>query len=63
VLPMAGLAAMLLYQATNPAIYYSIALVVYFWGYCEGEVCYTLSDISILLIRDQTTVAKPWSML
>jgi len=40
VLPMAGLAAALLYQATNPAIYYSVALVVYFWAYSEGEVCY-----------------------
>lgn len=46
VLPMAGLAAALLYQATNPAIYYSVALVVYFWAYSEGEV----------------VVAKPWSL-
>lgn len=38
VLPMAALAAALLYQATNPAIYYTIGLVVYFWGYSEGEV-------------------------
>ena len=35
---IAGLAAMMLYQATNSAIYYGIALVVYLWGYCEGEV-------------------------
>jgi len=38
VLPMASLVAALLYQATNPAIYYTIGLVVYFWGYSEGEV-------------------------
>jgi hypothetical protein len=38
VLPMAALAAALLYQATNPAIYYTIAMVVYFWAYSEGEV-------------------------
>lgn len=38
VLPMAGLAAALLYQATNPAIYYAIGLTVYFWAYSEGEV-------------------------
>jgi len=38
VLPMTALAAALLYQATNPAIYYTIGLVVYFWGYSEGEV-------------------------
>jgi len=46
VLPMTGLAAALLYQATNPAIYYVIGLVVYFWGYSEGEV----------------VVEKPWSL-
>ncbi|KAG4029921.1 hypothetical protein MFRU_014g02130 [Monilinia fructicola] len=38
VLPLVALAAALLYQATNPAIYYTIALVVYFWAYSEGEV-------------------------
>jgi len=38
VLPMAALAAALLYQATNPAIYYTIALGIYFWAYSEGEV-------------------------
>lgn len=36
---MAALAAALLYQATNPAIYYTIGMVVYFWAYSEGEVC------------------------
>jgi hypothetical protein len=39
VLPLSGLAAALLYQATNPAIYYAIATGVYFWAYSEGEVC------------------------
>lgn len=38
VLPMAALSAALLYQATNPAIYYTIGMVVYFWAYSEGEV-------------------------
>jgi hypothetical protein len=28
----------MLYQATNPALYYLIATAVYFWAYCEGEV-------------------------
>jgi len=37
-LPMAALASALLYQATNPAIYYTIGLGVYFWAYSEGEV-------------------------
>jgi len=44
--PLAGLAASLLYQATNPAIYYVVGMVVYFWAYSEGEV----------------VVATPWSL-
>lgn len=46
ILPLTALAAALLYQATNPAIYYTIAMVVYFWAYSEGEV----------------VVATPWSL-
>jgi len=45
-LPLAALSAALLYQATNPAIYYTIGMGVYFWAYSEGEV----------------VVAKPWSL-
>jgi hypothetical protein len=45
-LPMAALAAALLYQATNPAIYYTIGMGVYFWAYSDGEVCHNpLSDL------------------
>jgi hypothetical protein len=40
VFPIAALAAALLYQATNPAIYYTIGIGVYFWAYSEGEVCF-----------------------
>jgi hypothetical protein len=46
ILPLVGLAAALLYQATNAALYYTIGLGVYFWAYSEGE----------------TVVAKPWSL-
>ncbi|TVY45116.1 hypothetical protein LOCC1_G002606 [Lachnellula occidentalis] len=45
-LPMCALVAALIYQATNPAIYYVIGMGVYFWAYSEGEV----------------VVAKPWSL-
>lgn len=45
-LPLAALAAALLYQGTNAAIYYTIGMVIYFWGYSEGEV----------------VVAQPWSL-
>jgi len=46
VLPLTALASALLYQATNPAIYYAVGLIVYFWAYSEGEV----------------VVDKPWSL-
>ncbi|KAG4434370.1 hypothetical protein DL95DRAFT_126533 [Leptodontidium sp. 2 PMI_412] len=46
VLPLAALSAALIYQGTNPAIYYTIGMGVYFWAYSEGE----------------TVVAKPWSL-
>jgi hypothetical protein len=49
VLPMAALAAALLYQATNPAIYYTIALGVYFWAYSEGEVCFLSSVLECVV--------------
>lgn len=38
ILPLAALAAVLLYQGTNAAIYYVIGMGVYFWAYSEGEV-------------------------
>lgn len=41
IFPLAALAAALLYQATNPAIYYTIGIVVYFWAYSEGEVSHS----------------------
>jgi len=45
-LPLVALSAALLYQATNPAIYYVVALGVYFWAYSEGEII----------------CAKPWTL-
>lgn len=38
ILPLVILSAALLYQATNPAIYYSVGMIVYFWAYSEGEI-------------------------
>ena len=38
VLPLAALASILIYQGTNAALYYVVAMVVYFWAYSEGEV-------------------------
>jgi hypothetical protein len=39
VYPLSALLAALLYQGTDPAIYYLIGIGVYFWAYSEGEVC------------------------
>jgi len=44
--PLTGLTCALMYQTTNPAIYYMIGMAVYFWGYSEGEI----------------VVAKPWCL-
>lgn len=38
VYPLSSLAALLLYQGTNPGLYYVIGMGVYFWAYSEGEV-------------------------
>lgn len=37
-LPVVILASVFMYQGTNPAIYYTIGLVVYFIAFSEGEV-------------------------
>ncbi|KAK5121074.1 hypothetical protein LTR85_005558 [Meristemomyces frigidus] len=37
-LPLCSLASVLLYQGTNPALYYLIGCGVYFWAYAEGEI-------------------------
>ncbi|GAQ45306.1 hypothetical protein AtubIFM55763_008715 [Aspergillus tubingensis] len=36
--PLSALLSMLLYQGTDPALYYVIGIGVYFWAYSEGEV-------------------------
>lgn len=38
ILPLPVLASILMYQSTNPALYYMIGMVIYFWAYSEGEV-------------------------
>ncbi|KAG9549765.1 hypothetical protein KCU86_g18831, partial [Aureobasidium melanogenum] len=37
-LPLSSLAAVLLYQGTNPALYYLIGCGVYFWAYTDGDL-------------------------
>lgn len=38
VYPLSSLVALLLYQGTNPGIYYLVGMGVYFWAFSEGEV-------------------------
>lgn len=45
-LPLTALAAVLIYQGTNAALYYLIGMIVYFWAYSEGEII----------------CAKPWTL-
>lgn len=62
-LPLTALAAALLYQATNPAIYYMIALGVYFWAYSDGEVSYSCFRLKkCVLTITQQVVDKPWGI-
>lgn len=49
-LPLASLSSLLLYQATNPALYYFIAVGVYFWAYSEGEVSGALPLRAIVIV-------------
>ena len=44
-LPLLALTSILMYQSTNAGLYYLIGMVVYFWGYSEGEVRILLSPI------------------
>ena len=39
--PLFALAAVLMYQSTNPALYYMIGVGIYFWAYTDGEVSMT----------------------
>lgn len=38
--PLSALAAILMYQSTNPALYGVIGTIVYIWAYSEGEVSF-----------------------
>lgn len=46
-LPLMSLSCALLYQAMDPALYYLIGLMAYFWAYSEGEVSGGLRPITL----------------
>lgn len=47
-LPLFALSCVLMYQSTNAGLYYLVGMVVYFWGYSEGEVSVPISSSRIL---------------
>ena len=65
VYPMSALFAALLYQGTDPALYYLIGIGVYFWAYSEGEVCYMnhpCAPGNLCLLRMQIVCPEPWTL-
>ncbi|KIX07293.1 uncharacterized protein Z518_01946 [Rhinocladiella mackenziei CBS 650.93] len=56
VYPLCALAGVMMYQATNAALYYIIGVVVYFWAYSEGEVrpppFSVLADLADVMLPD-----------
>jgi hypothetical protein len=37
-MPLLALAAIVMYQGTNAALYYCVGEIIYFWAYSDGEV-------------------------
>lgn len=65
VLPLFILPSILIYQGTNPALYYATGMGVYLWAYSEGEVSFISCSETVkqfVLTHIQTIVAKPWSL-
>lgn len=65
-LPLVALSAALIYQGTNSALYYVIALAAYFWAYSEGEVGNQFLKVPTRPFhanrRTQIICAKPWTL-
>ena len=40
--PISSFAALIMYQGTNPGIYYLVGMGVYFWAFSEGEVSFSI---------------------
>ena len=60
-LPFAAFWAILMYQGTNPALYYIIGIIAYFWAYCDGEV--VLSSTCVTSANSlQVICAVPWTL-
>jgi len=53
-LPLSSLTAVLLYQGTNPAMYYLIGCGMYFWAYTQGEVHGPARALSVAMLTSTT---------
>lgn len=64
VYPLSALAAVLMYQSTNAALYYIIGVVIYFWGYSEGEVRLHIpvQQDSYANVPLQSVCPEPWTV-
>jgi hypothetical protein len=40
IFPLLALAAIIMYQSTNAAVYYILGEIIYFWAFADGEVRY-----------------------
>jgi hypothetical protein len=56
ILPLSALACLLMYQSTNPGLYYLVGMGAYFWAFSEGEVRFStpLSSLIFSLHRQLT---------
>jgi hypothetical protein len=48
-MPLLALAAIVMYQGTNAAVYYFIGEIIYFWAYSDGEVHLTTHHLRLPL--------------
>ncbi|KAE8162173.1 uracil-DNA glycosylase-like protein [Aspergillus tamarii] len=53
--PLSALLSMLLYQGTDPAIYYLVGIGVYFWAYSEGETALATDDAEDVPVNKKTS--------
>jgi hypothetical protein len=62
--PLVAVAAVIMYQATNPALYYMIGVGIYFWAYTDGEVSLNCLDEARICTDDSSQVIceKNWTL-
>jgi hypothetical protein len=59
ILPLSALACLLMYQSTNPGLYYLVGMGAYFWAFSEGEVCFRIIFFSSIILSLMLTSFCP----